>query len=73
DARNSSVLDERLGISSTTYVILLSLIAILSFGVWLSIMQLFSFHIGLMSRGMTTYEFIIAQVSSPQVEPLISK
>jgi len=61
DEANNKELNDRLGIGATAYVILLCLCAFACFVVWLSLMQLFTFHIGLMSRGMTTYEFIIAQ------------
>jgi len=40
---------------------LLSASAVLCFAAWVSIMQLFTFHLGLISRGLTTYEFIVAQ------------
>ena len=55
-------LKQRLGLSTVPYIVLLSFSCLLSFGAWLSIMQLLTFHIGLMSREMTTYEFIMAQV-----------
>jgi len=61
DEANNEQLRETLGLSATAYVVLLSVSAFLCFATWASIMQLFTFHIGLISRGLTTYEFIIAQ------------
>lgn len=59
---NNQGLNERLGLGKTAYVVIQSISALLTFTVWLSIMQLFTFHLGLMSRGITTYEFIFSQV-----------
>ena len=66
DEANNEQLRETLGLSATAYVVLLSVSAFLCFATWASIMQLFTFHIGLISRGLTTYEFIIAQVRHHQ-------
>ena len=53
------------GLSIVAYVLLLSLTSLLSFVAWLSVLQLFTFHLGLIYRGMTTYEFIVSQVHPP--------
>ena len=49
------------GLSVLAYGLLLLGMAIPVIPVWLLIFQLLTFHMGLMHRGMTTYEFIVAQ------------
>ena len=48
--------------SVLVYAILNGASCVLCLGAWLAVLQLLIFHIGLISRGMTTYEFIVAQV-----------
>lgn len=43
------------------YVVLHGVTVLLCLAAWLLIMQLLTFHVGLIYRGMTTYEFIVAQ------------
>ena len=49
------------GISPLAYGLLLVGLAALTAPAWLLIVQLLTFHIGLIQRGLTTYEFIIRQ------------
>jgi len=48
-------------ISILAYAILNGASCLLSLCAWLAVLQLLIFHVGLISRGMTTYEFIVAQ------------
>ena len=63
EAATASQLQEVYGeLSPLAYAILNGASCLLSLGAWLAVLQLLLFHVGLISRGMTTYEFIVAQV-----------
>ena len=48
-------------LSTVGYVILLSVCGLATLVSWLLVAQLLFFHLGLIYRGVTTYEFIVAQ------------
>ena len=49
------------GLTTATYAALLGVSGLLLLVAWLLIVQLGTFHIALMKKGLTTYEFIVAQ------------
>lgn len=68
----SSAFEARLaalyGFPTVAYGILLILVGVLLLIVWLGILQLATFHVALISRGMTTYQFILEQRDKEKLE-----
>jgi len=53
--------EKRLGLPAVAHGVLLIVTFVALLAAWLLLLQLFSFHLGLIYRRITTYEFIIAQ------------
>ena len=68
DAAGERLTEAYGSMSTTAYAILNGSSCVVALVAWLAVLQLLVFHIGLISRGATTYEFIIAQ-ARPRARP----